>query len=128
MSRSTFTRKALIMIIGAAWLISIAIEAVLCQAALAESSLRCPTFTPQVLPVSQPRYDDARARAVFDGIKMAVKTRPYRVLFLGDSLTKGFNWSVWREHMAPRGLFNAGVGGDTTEELRWRLEHGNLDG
>jgi lysophospholipase L1-like esterase len=50
------------------------------------------------------------------------------VLFLGDSLTEGFDDGVWQQHMAPRGVLNAGIGGDRTDHLRWRLEHGNLDG
>jgi lysophospholipase L1-like esterase len=49
-------------------------------------------------------------------------------LFLGDSLTEGFDREVWEQHMAPRGVLNAGIGGDRTDHLRWRLEHGNLDG
>jgi beta-glucosidase len=64
-------------------------------------------------------------------IKRAVRSQPYRVLFLGDSLTERFPEDaaqVWREHMAPRLVLNAGVSGDRTEHLLWRLQHGNLDG
>jgi hypothetical protein len=71
---------------------------------------------------------NGHARARFEEINTAVKTQPHRVLFLGDSLTEGFDHEVWEQHMAPRGALNAGIGGDRTDHLRWRLEHGNLDG
>ena len=53
------------------------------------------------------------------------------MLFLGDSLTERFPYDApveWREHMQPRGVLNAGVSGDRTENLLWRLRNGNLDG
>ena len=103
--------------------------ALLCQHAVAQAAtLGCGPFTRGALEVPHPRDDDPRARATFEHIKNAVKTEPHRVLFFGDSLTEGFNSAVWREHMAPRGVLNAGIGGDTTEELLWRLQNGNLDG
>jgi lysophospholipase L1-like esterase len=53
-------------------------------------------------------------------------------VFFGDSLVERFEAGdapqVWREHMAPRGVLNAGISGDRTEHLLWRLDHGNLDG
>lgn len=80
-----------------------------------------------------PRTDPA-AVASFQRINAAVKDQPYRVLFFGDSITERWNeplWgarAVWAANMAPRGVLNAGVSGDRTEHLRWRLDHGNLDG
>jgi beta-glucosidase len=35
---------------------------------------------------------------------------------------------VWKDYLAPRGVLNAGVSGDRTDNLLWRLEHGNLAG
>jgi lysophospholipase L1-like esterase len=67
----------------------------------------------------------------FKLINRLVKTQPHRMLFLGDSLADRFEHDapdVWRQHMAPRGVFNAGVSGDRTEHLLWRLQHGNLAG
>ena len=95
--------------------------------ALAQARLRCGPFTPDVLGKPEPR-EDARARKRFEQITRALKTEAYRVLFLGDSITERFDPASWREHMAPRGVLNAGINGDRTEHLRWRLEHGNLDG
>ena len=89
--------------------------------------LQCGSFTQAELPPPTARQDrDARAR--FHEINSAIKMQPHRVLFFGDSLTEYFDRGVWDQHMSPRGVLNAGVGGDRTDHLRWRLEHGHLDG
>ena len=93
----------------------------------AQAPLRCGPFMQGELSPPTPRQN-GHARARFEQINTAVKTQPHRVLFLGDSLTDGFDHEVWEQHMAPRGVLNAGIGGDRTDHLRWRLEHGNLDG
>lgn len=93
----------------------------------AEVSLACGRFTPDVLAAPEPREAVAPARR-FEQIKEWVKTQPHRALFLGDSLTERWDPEAWREHMARRGVLNAGVSGDRTEHLRWRLDHGNLAG
>ena len=48
-------------------------------------------------------------------------------VFLGDSLTQKWDRSAWERYLAPLGSLNAGVNGDRTEHLFWRIEHGNLD-
>jgi lysophospholipase L1-like esterase len=97
----------------------------------AQEALTCRHFTSDVLASPEPR-EHWWPRKRFEKIKAAVQGQPYRVLFLGDSLTERFETSdapqVWREHMAPRGVLDAGVSGDRTEHLLWRLHHGNLDG
>ena len=89
--------------------------------------LRCSPFTQAELPPPVARQDGG-ARARFDEINSAIKTQPHRVLFFGDSPTEYFDLGVWDQHISPRGVLNAGVGGDRTDHLRWRLEHGHLDG
>jgi len=91
--------------------------------AQAPTALLCPSFTSRAPTLPEP-HDVPR----FNEINAAIKIQPYRVLFFGDSLTYGFNTDVWREHMQPRGVLNAGVSGDRTDQLLWRLQHGNLDG
>lgn len=111
------------------WL-AIAILAAFCRPAILhaeESPLACGRFTTAPIAAPAPRVA-RRPVARFAAINAAVKTSPYRALFLGDSLTQGFDGKAWREHMAPRGVLNAGVSGDRTEHLLWRLKHGNLDG
>jgi lysophospholipase L1-like esterase len=96
-----------------------------------ELALACGHFTQDQLPQPEPQ-GTASAKKRFEEINAAVKVQPYRMIFFGDSLTERFEtWDapeLWREHMAARGVLNAGVGGDVTEHLRWRLDHGNLDG
>lgn len=53
------------------------------------------------------------------------------VLFAGDSLTA--DWplvagDLWNQDFAVAGAMNAGVPGDTTGNLLWRLQHGDLNG
>ena len=89
--------------------------------------LQCGPFTQGKLPPPAARQD-GYARARFDEINSAIKTQPHRMLIFGDSLTENFDRGVWDQHMSPRGVLNAGVGGDRTDHLRWRLERGHLDG
>ena len=95
--------------------------------AMPQAALRCGPFTQEQMPEPAPR-ENIHARERFEQIKAAVKSQPHKVLFLGDSLTERFDDQVWHAHMAPRGVLNAGVSGDRTEHLLWRLTHGNLDG
>ena len=112
-----------------AGLFVVSLLAVLCGpiSAHPQSTLRCGAFTSDVLAAPAPREAPSAVQR-FESIKTAVKTQPHLVLFLGDSLTERFDNEVWREHMMPRGVLNAGVNGDRTEHLIWRLAHGNLAG
>ncbi|MGE5268291.1 MAG: GDSL-type esterase/lipase family protein [Thiohalocapsa sp.] len=93
----------------------------------ARAQLACGRFSDEALPAPIPRTA-ASAVKRFEAIKHAVVSEPYRILFLGDSITQRYDSEVWRRDMAPRGVLNAGVNGDRTEHLLWRLEHGNLAG
>src|SRR5579863_391104 len=99
----------------------------------AQAQLRCAPFDSWPPAAPEPR-EAAEPVARFHRISQAVKTQPYRVLFFGDSITERWDeplWDakrVWDANMVPRGVLNAGVSGDRTEHLRWRLDHGNLDG
>jgi lysophospholipase L1-like esterase len=51
------------------------------------------------------------------------------LLFVGDSITEGWgNNAVWQKAYGPLNAANFGIGGDTTENVLWRLENGELDG
>ena len=54
-----------------------------------------------------------------------------QIIFIGDSITQGWEGEgkeVWAKHYAHRNAVNLGIGGDRTQHVLWRLDHGNLDG
>jgi beta-glucosidase len=51
------------------------------------------------------------------------------LLFLGDSITQGWGGNaIWKRYYGPRRAANFGIGGDRTEHVLWRLQHGEVDG
>jgi lysophospholipase L1-like esterase len=53
------------------------------------------------------------------------------LLFLGDSITALWDETapgVWSRYYAPRKAVNFGIGGDHTQHILWRLDHGELEG
>lgn len=89
--------------------------------------LRCPVFTTAVLPLAA-QQTDPEAIERFQQIMKEVRSGPHKVLFLGDSLTRKWDPAIWRRDFVPLGALNAGVNLDRTENLLWRLKHGNLVG
>ncbi|MSU34403.1 MAG: hypothetical protein EXS36_04710 [Pedosphaera sp.] len=54
-----------------------------------------------------------------------------QVIFIGDSITQGWEGEgkdVWTQYYAHRKAVNLGIGGDRTQNVLWRLDHGNVDG
>jgi lysophospholipase L1-like esterase len=60
-----------------------------------------------------------------------------QVIFIGDSITQGWEegqefWTtgkdVWAKFYTHRNAVNLGIGGDRTQHVLWRLDHGNLTG
>jgi lysophospholipase L1-like esterase len=54
-----------------------------------------------------------------------------QLLMIGDSITHGWEGGgreVWEKYYGNRHAVNLGIGGDGTQHVLWRLEHGNLDG
>ena len=95
--------------------------------ACAGEAVRCGPFAHEQLPTPRPSpYPSALERAT--GINQAVTSARYSIIFFGDSLTDGWDRTVWEDHLASRGALNAGVSGDRTENLLWRLKNGNLAG
>lgn len=56
---------------------------------------------------------------------------PPEIVFIGDSITQGWEKegrAVWEQHFAPLHGLALGFGGDRTENVLWRLQHGEIDG
>lgn len=56
---------------------------------------------------------------------------PPELVFIGDSITQGWEGAgkdVWKKFYANRNAVNRGIGGDETQHVLWRLDHGNIDG
>lgn len=55
------------------------------------------------------------------------------LLFLGDSITEnwekpGYGAALWSRYYAPRHAAEFGIGGDQTQHILWRIDHGELEG
>lgn len=48
------------------------------------------------------------------------------LLFVGDSITAGWDGALWETHFAPYKAANFGIGGDHTGNLLWRLHNGSI--
>ncbi len=61
--------------------------------------------------------------------KVQAKQGHIDLLFLGDSITQGWGKNdVWKRFYGPRHAANFGIGGDRTQHVLWRIEHGEIDG
>ena len=87
-------------------------------------------------PLSQrpvPQSDDPNGwwQKRFAEKQKLVKAGGSEVVFIGDSITHGLEGSeVWNKVFAaePFKALNLGFGGDRTEHVIWRINHGELDG
>lgn len=94
---------------------------------------RTESVTPSVLNESWavewwlPRHEEKLAEAR----KLVAAGHGPEVVFIGDSITQGWEKEgreVWQRHYAGHHALNLGFGGDRTENVLWRLQHGELDG
>lgn len=86
--------------------------------------------TPKNLAISpQPREGGWMKR--HESFNAISKKGEAQLVFLGDSITQGWEGNgkeVWAKTWAPYKAANFGIGGDRTEHVIWRLQHGNFDG
>jgi lysophospholipase L1-like esterase len=83
---------------------------------------------PTVVPTPRP---DGWWQDDFAQINARAAQGNANILFVGDSITQLWTTSgkaAWNQDFAPVGAMDAGIGGDGTEQVLYRLNHGNLDG
>lgn len=100
----------------------------------------CATATPPPIPnvakESKALTPESRSKKEFwaqrqNRFNEQAKTGGFDVLFIGDSITQGWEGpgkKEWEQKIAPFKAANFGISGDRTEHVLWRLEHGNLEG
>ena len=85
---------------------------------------------PAVIPIQQdaswavewwmPRHEEKLAEAKERGDQV-------ELLFIGDSITHGWDDNLWNDYFGNHEPFNLGFSGDRTEHVLWRFQHGALD-
>ena len=90
-----------------------------------------------VIPVPKIENDSYDWYARHEEKLAAVKADPSaKIIFLGDSITHfwsgetgtDYGSAVWRKYFAGLPVLNLGYGFDRTQNVLWRIEHGELDG
>jgi lysophospholipase L1-like esterase len=75
-----------------------------------------------------------RHKAILSGLPSHADTQ---LLLIGDSITNDYETAkppnqdfhpIWQQYYAPRKALNLGFSGDTTANVLWRLDHGEVDG
>lgn len=84
---------------------------------------------PAAVPVAPPDVQgDGRWMSQHNRFVADTKDKEPDVLFVGDSLVQLLQqFEIWRELFSPLHALNFGVGGDATQHVLWRLQHGELE-
>jgi lysophospholipase L1-like esterase len=104
--------------------------------AAALNALNGPVATPRGPTVATPRAHLPEWIGRHNRFVARAMAGPVPLLFLGDSITRGWlqpamapgpgSDPLWRERFGSRGAENFGIDGDHVEHLLWRVRHGEL--
>jgi lysophospholipase L1-like esterase len=67
----------------------------------------------------------------FEALNQQARRGQIDLIYIGDSIVERFasqGADVWKHYYAGRRALNLGIGGDRTEHVLWRLDHGNIRG
>ena len=88
-----------------------------------------PATDPAPRKKEYPWMSVARWTQMHESFLKRAKEGKIDLLFLGDSITEGWgNNAVWQKNYAPLNAANFGIGGDTTENVLWRILNGEIEG
>ena len=96
-----------------------------------------PAETSAVTPTPKLENDFYDWYARHEAKSRLAAARSHDLLFLGDSITHLFEGDpnlkdrgekVWAKHYAPHNALNLGFGWDRTQNVLWRLDHGEIQG
>jgi lysophospholipase L1-like esterase len=102
---------------------------IICLALLSAPLALAQEKSPNDAVVAAPR--DAIWMKRLDSFIERVKKGNVDLIFIGDSITQGWEGAgkqVWEEFYGKRNAVNLGIGGDRTQHVLWRLDHGNIEG
>lgn len=119
------------MILSRRWLLSLSVSIALASASVAQETKTDvkPEVKPNDAVVPAPREGGWMKR--HESFNERVKKGNVDLLLIGDSITQGWEGAgkkVWEEFYAKRNAVNLGIGGDRTQHVLWRLDHGNVEG
>ncbi len=114
------------------------VVAAFCLAASGAVSCQAPAagLGSAIMPADRMSVDwwAARHRAILADLP---KHSDAQLLLVGDSITNNYDKSeppyqdfqpIWQQYYAPRKALNLGFSGDTTANVLWRLDHGEVNG
>jgi beta-glucosidase len=84
-------------------------------------------WEPHPRTAGYPWMSTADWKQLHESFLKRAKDGPVDLLFLGDSITQGWGGegkAVWKTEYAPKNAANFGIGGDTTQNLLWRVTAG----
>ncbi len=110
--------------------------AALCVVSAACAQGPAVTTVPSIVPTDRLSVDwwAARHKAILADLP---KHSDAQLLLVGDSITSNYDKAeppnqdfqpIWQQYYAPRKALNLGFSGDTTANVLWRLDHGEVDG
>lgn len=76
-----------------------------------------------------PAPRDAKWPERHEQLNQLAQEEQWELVFIGDSITDAWDnagRSIWQRYYADRRAGNLGIGGDQTQHVLYRLEHGNL--
>jgi len=82
------------------------------------------SITPAPRTVEYPWMSIARWQAMFQEDIEVAETGKVDLLFVGDSITEGWNKKIWDKSFGKWKTANFGIGGDHTGNVLWRLDNG----